>query len=242
VTGEPLRLFLKHPELASILNKVNRSDVGSFSATFTSSRSYRYTDRMHSDFPQAEGLMPTGDKFKINTRAFEQLSFLFQEDEPSERDAYVRVAGVIKNTRVFRWVRREYVTGPAALGAFKVALSKASGSGEFGETFSPPLVLGPGVAVTGTFITVGSFATELEGQACVKYIKSKFTRALLGVLKVTQDNMARVWKHVPLQDFSSESDIDWSKSISEIDRQLFAKYEFDPGEITFIESHIKPMS
>jgi hypothetical protein len=242
VAGNPLGQFFKHPELASILHKLEHQASDAFSSAFTSSRSYRYTAKMHSDFPQAEGLMPRGDKFKLNTRAFEQLSFLFKEDEPVNTDDYVRVAGLIKSTRVIRWIRAEYVTGPAALGSYKVALSKASGSGEFGETLPPPLVLEPGVAVTGTFITVGAFDKESEAQACVKYIKSKFTRALLGVLKVTQDNMARVWKHVPLQDFTSKSDIDWSRTIQEIDQQLFAKYKLDSGEIAFIESHVKAMN
>ena len=46
---------------------------------------------------------------------------------------------------------------------------------------------------------------------------------------------------VPLQDFTSSSDIDWSKSIREIDQQLYKKYKLSPGEIDFIESHVKEM-
>ena len=72
--------------------------------------------------------------------------------------------------------------------------------------------------------------------AALKYVKSKFARTLLGILKVTQDN-----SFVPLQDFTSKSDIDWEKSVAEIDRQLYAKYELSEEEITFIESMIKPM-
>ncbi len=34
-------------------------------------------------------------------------------------------------------------------------------------------------------------------------------------------------KYVPLQDFTPASDIDWSKSIAQIDRQLYAKYGLD---------------
>lgn len=61
-----------------------------------------------------------------------------------------------------------------------------------------------------TFVTVGAFDDEAAAQACLKYIKSKFARVMLGVLKITQDNPAKVWKYVPLQDFTSASDIDWS--------------------------------
>ena len=64
---------------------------------------------------------------------------------------------------------------------------------------------------------------------------------MLGVLKVTQDNSKEVWKYVPLQDFTSNSDIDWTKSVAEIDIQLYAKYGLTDTEIAFIESNIKPM-
>lgn len=76
----------------------------------------------------------------------------------------------------------------------------------------------------------------------MKYVKTKFARILLGVLKITQDNKKGVWKYVPLQDFTSASDIDWSKSIPEIDQQLYRKYGLDQSEIDFIESHVKEMT
>ena len=74
------------------------------------------------------------------------------------------------------------------------------------------------------------------------YIKSKFLRAMLSILKVTQNGNRGVWKMIPLQDFSSSSDIDWSQSIAEIDQQLYAKYGLSAEEIAFIESHVKEMA
>ena len=64
---------------------------------------------------------------------------------------------------------------------------------------------------------------------------------MLDTLKVTQDNSKSVWKNVPLQDFTNKSDIDWSKSIPEIDKQLYVKYGLDKKEISFIETHVKAM-
>ena len=64
---------------------------------------------------------------------------------------------------------------------------------------------------------------------------------MLGVLKITQHNSPEKWTFVPLQDFTSSSDIDWSVSIPEIDQQLYAKYGLDENEIAFIESHVKEM-
>ena len=56
-------------------------------------------------------------------------------------------------------------------------------------------------------------------------------------MQVTQE----VFCYVPLQDFTAQSDIDWSKSVAEIDQQLYKKYNLTPDEIDFIESMIKPM-
>lgn len=60
--------------------------------------------------------------------------------------------------------------------------------------------------------------------------------------KASQDATAKTFKFVPLQDFTTNSDIDWSKTISEIDVQLYRKYGLTAAEINFIESMIKPMT
>lgn len=44
-----------------------------------------------------------------------------------------------------------------------------------------------------------------------------------------------------MQNFTNESDIDWSYSISEIDQQLYKKYNLSDNEITFIEENVKIM-
>ena len=59
--------------------------------------------------------------------------------------------------------------------------------------------------------------------------------------KKTQDNARDVFQFVPLQDFTSNSDIDWSRSIGEIDAQLYEKYGLERDGIDFIERMIKPM-
>lgn len=81
----------------------------------------------------------------------------------------------------------------------------------------------------------------IEAENVQKYTKTKFARAFLGIKKVTQENTAKVWEHVPLQDFTPSSDIDWSKSIAEIDEQLFDKYGLDERERDFIRTKVKEM-
>ena len=90
-------------------------------------------------------------------------------------------------------------------------------------------------------MSIGCFDSESEAKALLKYLKSKFARTLLGILKTTQHNPPEKWKFIPLQDFTSASDIDWSKSVPEIDRQLYAKYGLSEDEVNFIESHVKEM-
>lgn len=99
----------------------------------------------------------------------------------------------------------------------------------------------PLIGYTQSFIGIGAFESQTEAMAALKYIKTKFARTLLGILKVTQDNSKETWRFVPLQDFTESSDIDWTLSIPEIDQQLYLKYHLSNEEITFIESMIKPM-
>lgn len=104
-----------------------------------------------------------------------------------------------------------------------------------------PLIGEPLIGYTETFIAIGAFTTESEAKACLKYIKGKFSRAMLGSLKITQDNTKETWRKVPLQDFTSNSDIDWSQSIENIDQQLYKKYNLSQEEIDFIESKVRAM-
>ena len=63
---------------------------------------------------------------------------------------------------------------------------------------------------------------------------------MVGIRKLK--NMTRdTYKFVPIQNFSVSSDIDWNRSVTEIDAQLYAKYDLSDEEIAFIESMIKPM-
>ena len=125
---------------------------------------------------------------------------------------------------------------------YNIFVPEANGTGAIGEILSTPLIGEPLIGSTDTFISIGSFITNEEAIAAIKYIKSKFARAMLGILKITQHNPQSTWKYVPLQDFTSNSDIDWTKSIHEIDEQLYKKYNLSKDEIEFIETHVKEMN
>ncbi|MNS57230.1 Eco57I restriction-modification methylase [compost metagenome] len=244
--GEPIGTFTHYPELDTILHKILEAGIVSMESDITSSRSYRYTAKLYDDYPDARALRPPGNEALVSSNTFEQFSFLYHVVKPDDGQSYVRVLGLDGKKRTTRWIRSDYVTGPENFITFKVVAPKSRGHlGRFGK--EPALILGepligePQLAVTQTFITIGSFGTRAEAEACLKYMKSKFSRAMLGVLKVTQDNPASTWKYVPRQDFTSASDIDWSKPVPEIDQQLYAKYGLDAGEIAFIEAKLRPV-
>jgi hypothetical protein len=152
-----------------------------------------------------------------------------------------KILGLINNKRVFKFVERKYIDNHDNIEKFKVILPKSNGTGMLGEVLSTPLIAGPKTGHTQSFISFGAKDDETQAMAILKYLKTKFVRTMLGVLKITQDNPRDVWSKVPLQDFSLKSDIDWSKTITEIDKQLYAKYELSENDKTFIETHIKAM-
>lgn len=247
VPGEAIGIFTHFPQLNSIVAKMGGAHEATLEGEITTSRSYRYTEALYKDHPEARALRPAGNAHLISTNAFDQFSFLFFQERPEDGHEYIRVLGLDGKKRASRWIRREYVTGPENFGRFKVIAPTSRGHlGKFGDL--PALILGepmvgfPNDAVTQTYITIGCLNTQDEADAALKYLKSRFARTLLGVLKVTQHNPAATWKYVPLQDFTSASDIDWSKSIHEIDQQLYAKYRLDDDEIAFIEEKVKPMA
>lgn len=102
----------------------------------------------------------------------------------------------------------------------------------------------PNSVCTETFLVAGA-ELNLNKYECIalsKYLRSKFARFLHSLAKTSHHATAKTYQFVPLQDFSDKSDIDWSKSIAEINQQLYAKYKFSKDEIDYVESKIKPMA
>ena len=94
---------------------------------------------------------------------------------------------------------------------------------------------------TDSYIIANSSECKEEVINFISYIKTRFVRFLI-LQTLSSVNMSKErYAFVPLQDFTANSDIDWSKSIPEIDQQLYAKYNLTEEEISFTESMIKPM-
>ena len=242
----PIGSFTKFDELSQILKKVKTSVFQPLSDLFFSSDSYKFTKLIHRDFPKIKNELSNGHEYDITTNIFNKLPNIFLSSKPKDNKEYVKILGRYNNKREFRYILKDYILNHPNLEKYKVILPKSSGTGSIGENLSTSVigetVIGERfVGHTQTFISIGSFDSRNEAENLNKYVKTKFCRTILGTLKVTQHNAKGTWKNIPLQNFNNKSDIDWSKSISEIDKQLYKKYDLDKKEIEFIEIHVKEM-
>lgn len=105
-----------------------------------------------------------------------------------------------------------------------------------------PQYVGKNTCCSQSYIPIFSpHNTEEECLNICKYIKTRFFRYLVSVLKIGQNLGNRVYKLVPIQNFFNNSDINWNASIRDIENQLYTKYNLSKEEIDYIESIIKPM-
>ena len=228
--------FKAYPQLDSIALRVAKVGGASLVDIIYAESSYRF-DMSN---PVASNLVQerlAGDK-KIISNIFDKLPDLFLE---TQQKGSIGFYGRSESKRCIRYAQRSLFEEHPNLEYYKVLVPESNGSGAIGEVLSTPLIGEPLIGVTQTFITIGAFETRVEAEACLKYVKTCFARTMLGMLKATQHNPKDTWRLVPLQDFSSNSDIDWSQSVADIDQQLYRKYGLRPEEIAFIEEKVRPM-
>ena len=229
-----IETFTIHDEANSVIKKIREhiKEEGSFSSKMFVASKFNISNLVE-DYPQYKG-----HERRMSSNVLEFDCF----HEAREADD-VAIYGVLKGKRCFKFIHRRYVDlSDENIAKYKIVTPKADGNGAFGDTLTNPEILEPNTGFTHTFLGIGGFSDKVEAECALKYVKTKFARALLSVLKVTQDLNAEKWKYVPLQDFSPSSDIDWSQPIAAIDQQLYAKYGLSAEEIAFIESHVKEMA
>ena len=239
-----IEFFSEYPQLVSIMNKVkvHKNIVHNlFSEIVSSQGIYRFSEYALNNIPRIIEVQGKGTAAKITSNAFENLPEIFVESEQEIDGKAVQIMGRVKGNREIRWIKAEYLQPCEYLDYYNVFVPEANGTGAIGEVLSTPVIGVPVIGHTDTFLSIGKFASAQEASACLKYVKSKFARCLLGTLKATQHNPKDTWTNVPMQDFTEKSDIDWSKSVAEIDAQLYKKYNLSDEEIDFIDTMIKPM-
>ncbi len=214
-------IFIREEILVFIKNKVQSLNEETFDSIISAVVPYGFISDFFKD-PSKYGLPPISE-IPIN-------------------NGYKILGLDSKLKRIYRYIPKNYpFTNNEGINKFKIFISESYGCGGIEDTPAIPVLAIPGELCTGTFIQIGPFEIESEMKNCFYYIKTKFFRALVGIRKQTQHAPKSVYKFVPLQDFTTNSDIDWAKTIPEIDQQLYKKYNLNQEEIDFIESRIKPM-
>ncbi len=179
--------------------------------------------------------------FGYNTNAFEKCDISkIQTDRYSVkligskgRYAWVQPGDISNN---YNWLRY-----------YKVALNQAMSGGcrtdsnGRSQVLSTPFVLLPNEICTQTYLIAGISDSEEIAKNIIKYYKTKFVRALILSTLTSKSLNPDSFQFVPIQNFKSESDIDWTQSVEDIDKQLYGKYSLFLEEIDYIENTIKSM-
>ena len=135
----------------------------------------------------------------------------------------------------YAWIKEKDIPkNQETIDIHKVYIPEANGStGENSVVLGTPFYGEPGSVCSQTYLVIGynKNYSQAECNNIVSYIKTKFFRYLVSILKNTQHAPNSVYQFVPLQDFSHP----WT------DEMLYKKYGLTPEEIAFIESMIRPM-
>lgn len=147
--------------------------------------------------------------------------------------------------QILGFIDKQLVTSHTEwINCWKVFTPRANNIGtELNDDNLNSIVGKPNTVCTESYIMIGA-GLDLNlnsSNNLSKYTKTKYFRFMHSLAKASQDATAKTYRFVPLQDFTPNSDIDWSKTIPEIDKQLYAKYGLTDDEIAFIEEKIKPM-
>lgn len=206
--------FIRNQKVLDIINKVK-------SQTFTSFLSQTVYSRKPFGIRSFQRGFPAKPGRNISLFGSDGITYMEEKDVPQNKEI------------VDKW---------------KVIMSKASAE-HAGQTdangrkriVSRLEVLPPYTICTESYLLLDIFDNEEEAQNLKKYIRTCFTRFLLASILITQNIVRDKFKFVPIQNYKNNSDIDWSQSIPDIDRQLYTKYNLSDVEIAIIEKMIKPM-
>lgn len=181
---EKIGTFVAYDELRTILKKVLESNFKTFADLVYTRTLYRFTDVLYKENPWAESRPSKGHLYDMSSNALDMFPELFFDEKPNDGKEYARIYGLANKNRSYKWIKKSYVKIPDNFDFYKVLVPAANGSGAIGEVLSTPVI-----GHTETFLSVGKFNTQEEAENCMKYIKTKFARAMLGTLKITQHNI-----------------------------------------------------
>lgn len=163
----------------------------------------------------------------------------FIQEKNLNIDDFYKIYGLKNLKRTYRYVNKQIIRNEDEnfIKSYNVLYPKSSGSGTFGEKLAPFQIAKKQEIHTKSFISIGSFDTEEECKNCIKYLNSSFARSLLFLLKPTHQNSKKVWRFIPMQDFTNNNKkINWNENI---DKQLYKLYDLNKEEIEFLNTSIR---
>jgi hypothetical protein len=210
-------IFIRHSYGVSIIEKVNNS----------------------SEFESLSGYISAAKAFGFRTYFIKDKRFRKSSKNLSKPvKCYARggAIGYVKESEV--------VSHKNWIDVWKVYIPESNNIGtELKDNNQNSIVGKPRTICTETYLVVGAELSldKKSSNNLSIYLRSTFARFMHSLAKISQHGTSKTYAFVPLQNFTSDSDIDWSKPAEEIDRQLYLKYNLSKEEIEFIESMIKPM-
>ena len=165
--------------------------------------------------------------FNVYTKRTPQHDVLLYHIENQKRKVeYAALSDIRKNVQ--------------AIDLPKVFIPGAGGSGNDDYILGKP-EYAPTHSVCSQSYLYAAFDSDDEAKNFVKYVQTKFLRILVSVMKITQSAPQRAYRFVPMQNFTNNSNIDWSKTTAEIDKQLYHLYGLDKinGAVEYIESKLR---
>jgi hypothetical protein len=197
---------------------------------------------------------------KVKSKEFESF-----ENHISSRKPFGLDAKIVENKNIFKgskkglnapvlcygrrkkigYIEKDEITKNTIwIGKYKIFTPRANNIGtELGDDNLNTFIGEINSVCTESHIVVGIDLSldRISALNLCKYFKTKFARFQHSIGKASQDATSKTYKFIPLQSFTSKSDIDWNKSIKEIDQQLYKKYKLTDKEIDFIKKMIKSM-
>ena len=234
--------FIPFAELYSIVNKCRSERV--MTELISSRDLFHYSNVLFDKYPEKKAI--NNYNSVVNSNAFDKFEDVFTE-YPT-RDDDICFLGRYHNKRANRYILNEYIEDNPYISQNKIIFAQTNGgagtitdNGKAAAVMGKPTISSTMSGFTDSFICIGLGDDIKATENCAKYIRTRFARTLLATLKRTGSITRDKWANVPIQDFTSNSDIDWEKTISDIDQQLFEKYDLSPEEINFIKTHVKEM-
>ncbi len=190
----------------------------------------------------------TQSKVFLSTIVFSRNPFGLTNKKLTNSTDFNDSISVFSSTGIFYVKKEEIDTNSDLISLWKVIISKTS-SEHAGQTdkqgrkrvLSRIETLPPDFVCSESYLLMSVFENQEEAEKLTKYLSSKFSRFLLSTILLTQNISKGMFSFVPLQDFTTNSDLDWGQSIAEIDQQLYKKYGLSEAEVAFVERMIKPM-